>query len=566
MDNQTANQIQPELNIGMLGHVSHGKSTLVNALTGTKTQRHSKEQVKGITIKLGYANAHFYLCQSTGIATTNPELVDVTSPTVQSRYVSFVDCPGHEKLMRTALSGSSVIDGAILIISANEPCPQPQTLEHLIALDAIMRVKSMHNIIIIQNKIDLVSVDIARKNKREIEEFVKGTVAQSKPIIPISAQFETNIDQVIKQIMKFQPNRGNTTNNDLRMNILRSFDINKPGTRMTRLKGGVLGGSILNGNIRVGDQVVISPGIIYNQTDSEQNQTVRNTPITTRIISIHTEKTSLNEAHHGGLISLETTIDPGLTMNDRMVGNIITKTPVPTPYELDINCNWIKDIGKKIEIGSELYLNIYSIATVCTVTEKLSRRHLKLKLKYPVVCGYTDLIFISIKTNNKYELSGVGYLSQTLTKLQTANVDVESNKPCDQINSVHDFDYDTLVLNCKEKQKNTNESIYLPKMELEKEHKKIIWANFGDFCHKLNLKIEHFKSYIEIEMGLKSNECSITKESKLKIKKIVYRKNLEKLVKKYIKEFVMCRACSSAKTEMNGKNISCTTCKYSRKI
>lgn len=194
-------------NIGVLGHVSHGKSTLVKAISGVKTQKFSKELERGITIKLGYANAMIYQDPETGeISTSFSDFNHSQSlDTLMKRKISFIDCPGHSMLLRTAFVGISVIDAIIFVVSAVEKCPQPQTLEHLIILDTIMKKKKSKNIITIQNKIDLVSKENALQNRKDILEMVKGTVAEDCPIIPISAQFNLNLDTVLKQIMYFHP-------------------------------------------------------------------------------------------------------------------------------------------------------------------------------------------------------------------------------------------------------------------------------------------------------------------------------------------------------------------------
>ena len=171
-------------NIGVLGHVSHGKSTLVKAISGVKTQKFSKELERGITIKLGYANAMIYQDPETGeISTSFSDFNHSQSlDTLMKRKISFIDCPGHSMLLRTAFVGISVI-------------------EHLIILDTIMKKKKSKNIITIQNKIDLVSKENALQNRKDILEMVKGTVAEDCPIIPISAQFNLNLDTVLKQII-----------------------------------------------------------------------------------------------------------------------------------------------------------------------------------------------------------------------------------------------------------------------------------------------------------------------------------------------------------------------------
>ena len=230
---------QPEVNIGMIGHVDHGKTTLTQRLTGKWTDEHSEEIKRGISIKLGYADTAFYKCPSCPepqCYTTKETCPYCGSKTELLRAVSFLDAPGHETLMAVMLSGASLMDGAVLLIAANEPCPQPQTREHLMA----MEIAGIKNIVIVQNKIDLVSEKQALKHYEQIKEFVKGTCAEDAPIIPISAHHDINIDVLIKAIEEKIPTPKRDLSKDPLMYVARSFDINKPGSRPKDLKGGVI--------------------------------------------------------------------------------------------------------------------------------------------------------------------------------------------------------------------------------------------------------------------------------------------------------------------------------------
>src|SRR3989338_5412425 len=180
--------LQPELNIGTVGHVDHGKTTLLETLSGVWADTHSEEIKRGITIRLGYADAVFYT--EGGEYTTKPK--DKSKAEVL-RKVSFVDSPGHESLMATMLSGAAIIDGALLLVAANEKCPQPQTREHLMALQII----GVKHIIIVQNKIDIVSDKAAKENYGQIKAFLKGTPYADAPVVPVSAQRGVNIDALL---------------------------------------------------------------------------------------------------------------------------------------------------------------------------------------------------------------------------------------------------------------------------------------------------------------------------------------------------------------------------------
>jgi len=226
----------PMINVGLVGHIDHGKTTLLSRLTGKWTDSHSEELKRGITIKLGYADLVVGKDEQGG-KYLNVETEGKGKPV---RYITFVDAPGHEMLMATMLSGAAIMDAAILLIAANEGI-MPQTREHLSALQA----KDIKNIIIVQNKIDLLSKEKVIESYNQIKEFVRGTVAENSPIIPCSAQQGVNIDKIIEELIKIPQPERNTGDKPLFV-VARSFDVNKPGTPAEKLSGGVLGGSLKN--------------------------------------------------------------------------------------------------------------------------------------------------------------------------------------------------------------------------------------------------------------------------------------------------------------------------------
>jgi len=230
---------QPEVNIGMVGHVDHGKTTLTQALTGKWTDEHSEELKRGISIKLGYADAAFYKCPKC------PE------PLCYSTEPVCPHCGEKGKMLRKV----SFVD-ALLLIAANEKCPQPQTEEHLMALDTT----GIKNIVIVQNKIDLISKEEAIENYNQIVEFTEGTCAEGAPIIPVSAHHETNLDTLIQAIEEYIPTPRRDLNKNPIMYTARSFDVNKPGATPGQIKGGVIGGSLKQGVFYVGDEIEIRPG------------------------------------------------------------------------------------------------------------------------------------------------------------------------------------------------------------------------------------------------------------------------------------------------------------------
>ncbi len=300
------------------------------------------------------------------------------------------------------------MDAALLLIAANEKCPQPQTKEHLMALN----ITGIKNIIIVQNKIDLVSKEDALKNYNEIKNFVKGSIAENAPIVPISAQHNVNIDVLIKTIEeKFKTPKRDLEKEPLFF-IARSFDINKPGQEIEDLHGGVLGGALKQGKLKVNDKVEISPG----RKIEKEGKTLWK-PIKAEIIEIKTGGGSAKEISPGGSIGLLTKLDPNLVKADSLGGNILSlsgKLP-PIWHEFELKPELLERVvGTKDELKVEpikkaenLMLNVNSAATVGIVTE-LKKNIIHVKLKIPVCCNKEDRITISRIHGGRWRLIGVG--------------------------------------------------------------------------------------------------------------------------------------------------------------
>ena len=308
---------QPEVNIGLVGHVDHGKTTLTQALSGVWTDTHSEERRRGISIKLGYADTAFYKTDSGQYYATGrrPEGGKDIDSELQ-RVVSFVDAPGHETLMAIMITGASIMDGAMLMVAANETCPQPQTREHLMALE----IAGIKNIVIVQNKIDLVTKERAMESYSEIKEFLEGTIAQNAPVIPVSAHHDVNLDILIEAIEQTIPTPNRQEDERAVMHIARSFDVNRPGTRPAKLTGGVIGGSIVEGAFREGDEIIIGPG-----RKIEQGNKTRWEPIETTITSMQGGGGNRDVMMAGGLCGLGTLLDPSITTADNLSGQVLAK-------------------------------------------------------------------------------------------------------------------------------------------------------------------------------------------------------------------------------------------------
>ncbi len=395
----------PETNIGLVGHVDHGKTSLTQALTGKWTDTHSEEMKRGITIRLGYADAVFYFCKNCKTYTSTKKCAKCFEESEPKRSVSFLDAPGHETLMATVLSGAYLMDGALLLIAANEKCPQPQTAEHLKALDVI----GIKNIIIVQNKIDLVSEQQALENYKQIKEFVKGTIAENVPIIPVSAVHNVNIDMLIESIEEKIKTPERNDKEDPRFCVVRSFDVNKPGTLVKDLLGGVIGGSVTNGIFNIGDTVEIRPGVLNNNSYM---------PLKSKILDIIKSNKHIEKASPGGLTALQLDLDPALTRGDSLSGSVIgiedKMPPVFTELKMKVELfDFVVGVEHKqkvnpIKIGDPLMLTVAIAKTVGVVTTP--GKVLTVKLKSAVCANKGDKVAISMQVGGRWHLIGYGII------------------------------------------------------------------------------------------------------------------------------------------------------------
>ena len=402
---------QPEVNIGTSGHVDHGKSTLTASITGIWTSAHSEELKRGITIKVGYADAAFYRCPQdhgpSSYSTSDVCPVDGKKTTLL-RAVSFVDCPGHESLMTNMLAGAFLMDGSVLVIAANEPVPKPQTREHLQALQML----GMKKIVIAQNKIDLVTDQEAKKNYEQIQKFVGGTVAADAPIIPISAQQKLNVDALIQAIEEVIPTPGRDSKVDPLMYVVRSFDVNRPGAEIGSLAGGVLGGSLTRGELKAGDEIELRPGMV----DERSGKFV---PIITKVSSLQTGAGVTVRVGPGGLVAVGTHLDPTYTKGDQMVGSVIGK-PGSLPETLEhitLDVTLLETaVGSaelikvdKVKLAETVRLNLGTASTLATTTS-VRGEIVEMDLKKPVAIETGMRAAISRRIAERWRLIGSGVL------------------------------------------------------------------------------------------------------------------------------------------------------------
>ena len=401
---------QPEVNIGLVGHVDHGKTTLTQALSGVWTDTHSEELKRGISIKLGYADTAFYLTKD-GRYYTSGKHPDGEPDKIQElqRVVSFVDAPGHETLMAIMISGASIMDGALLMIAGNEECPRPQSREHLMALE----VAGIENIVVVQNKIDLLSRDKALENKDQIEEFLSGTIAENAPIIPISAHHDVNLDMLIKAIEQCIPTPVRDLDEKALMHVARSFDVNRPGTRPEKISGGILGGSIVAGQFGVGDVIEISPGRQVSEGGREKWIAIETT-----ISSIQGGGLQIDAMDAGGLCGMATLLDPNFSKSDNLSGQTVAhkgELP-PLRHEVDLEVELLSEmVGVEgdsepvhpLRSNEALMITVATAKSIGVVSERKKNRA-TLALRLPICTHSGSRMSLSRRVGTRWRLIGFG--------------------------------------------------------------------------------------------------------------------------------------------------------------
>ena len=400
---------QPSVNIGTSGHVDHGKTTLVEAITGVWTSAHSEELRRGITIKIGYADAAFYKCPACPppvCYSTQPQCINCGGKSELLRVVSFVDSPGHESLMANMLSGAALMDGAILVMAANEKVPQPQTREHLLALSVL----GIQQIVLVQNKADLAQYEEALDNYKQIKEFVGGSIAEKAPIIPVSAQHKLNIDVLIEAIEKTIKTPKRIKNAEPIMHVLRSFDVNKPGTPINQVKGGIIGGALVQGQLNVSDEIEIRPGVLDEKKGKYE-------PISSEVSTLGTGAGLVKSVRPGGLVAIGTKLDPTFTKSDSLIGSVVGK-PGTLPNDVeDITIEVVlfdTAVGtaemvkvEPLRAKEPIRINIGTAAASGYVTNVRDSK-VEVKLKKPVCLMPKSRVAISRRIAERWRLIGSG--------------------------------------------------------------------------------------------------------------------------------------------------------------
>jgi translation initiation factor 2 subunit 3 len=407
---------QPVVIVATIGSVSNGKSTIIEDISGTKTQKYAEEKKKGCSIKNGYANAKIYKCSSCNepecFQSTSSEIMEYNCKLCNTKcelqtHISFIDNPGHHEFIKTMMNGSSSIDYAMLIESAanymasdtniSDFFPAKQTKEHV---NIITKNKVPIRIVCI-NKFDLVDKkSIGEKIIKELESYVKKETKKKKTIIAVSATLKINIDYICKELCNL-PIPERNIEDSFRMIINRSFNINKQNINIIDIKGGVIGGIITRGIIKIGDKIKIYPG--YYTNDGYM-------PINATAVSINSSTVPLDIAIPGGLIGIQLDIDPALTSDDNLVGHVVE---IQGNHSKSKVCKKIKiykfnyeNISEQLNINDKVSLNINSnniFATVTDISNIDNDININFDLEIPVCIEHKDLVIVSLNKNNKYD-------------------------------------------------------------------------------------------------------------------------------------------------------------------
>lgn len=269
--------------IGTAGHIDHGKTSLVKALTGVDTDRLKEEKARGITVDLGFA----YL------------------PTPDGETLGFVDVPGHEKLVRNMLAGATGIDHVMLVVAADDG-PMPQTREHL----AIVDLLGLREGIVALTKCDLVTPERLAAAQAEVRAMLAGSGLADAPILPVSSVSGQGLDELQAHLRHARAARpAAPARGQFRLAVDRAFTLSGIGTVVT--------GTAVSGQVAVGDRLVLSP---------------RGLPV--RVRGVHAQNRQATEGRAGQRLALALA---GVERDDVRRGDWLVAEPLHAPTQrLDV--------------------------------------------------------------------------------------------------------------------------------------------------------------------------------------------------------------------------------------
>ena len=331
--------------VGTAGHIDHGKTCLIQALTGIDTDRLKEEKQRGITIELGFADL----------------------PNDRGLDIGIIDVPGHEKFIRHMLAGIGGIDLVLLVVAADEGF-MPQTIEHF----GIIKMLGISKGIVVITKIDMVDEEWLGIIREDIQDHVTGTFLENAPVIEVSSRTGEGIESLKECILSLASQCGGRYEDPelLRLPIDRVFTISGFGTVVT--------GTLLEGSVRLGDEVTLYP--------SELKAKVRN-------LQIHGVDTLQAKAGQRTAINLT-----GIKKEDICRGHVISRSrSLENTYMLDVRIDMFDQTRRTLKNGSRVHFYCGTAELLCKVvlldTEALSEGQTgfaQLRFEEPVAVRNTD--------------------------------------------------------------------------------------------------------------------------------------------------------------------------------
>ena len=540
---------QPLVNIGVIGHVAHGKTTLIEAISGVDTRRHKKEVASNRTLNIGYTNTCICKCTCTGEVLYLAEKdvsPDCKCPTVM---ISLVDCPGHNVLLSTMITGAHIMDSCILVVTADEPCPQPQTNEHVAVLQIIGQSSShFSDAILVQNKVDLVSEERLRNNLSEIETFVNQSIFQNVPIVPTSAQMRLGISNVLCFMYEYATKQSGHKSSDNRLGkakgiIVRTFDVNKPGS--TKVTGAIIGGSVLKGVFSVGEEIVIVPSGI-NAT----------------ILSMKSENTVLSQAQSGGLMAIGTDINP--TYCNMLIGSSFVKKDdysaqnvLPSGSMIKVKYHLLHDCGfDKFKKDTRIFINYAGFNSEAKITKTFSD-------KFRMIVTTSQNLYIYPEENFTFTIVKDKRLVGFGRSTDHPRYDIpQSPEAMYSLPSYEDmitrFREDLATWKDSTMQRS---SIPVPRIQYRNTFSTII--NFSEICSAAGGTCEELGKFICGELGMKS--WSVNSQQQLILKGRTDERRVVTILRQFIKDS-RCKVCRQNKIKivknMGVKQRVCTNCSW----
>jgi translation initiation factor 2 subunit 3 len=243
---------------------------------------------------------------------------------------------------------------------------------------------------------------------------LKGTIAENAPVIPVSAHHDVNLDVLIDAIEQTIPTPDRSKDKRSIMHVARSFDINRPGTRPSKLRGGVIGGSIVEGEFKNGDEIIIGPGRKIEKGNKSTWE-----PIEAIVSSMQGGGLNLENMHAGGLCGMATQLDPSITTADNLSGQVVARRgdlpEVRSKLEISVTLmdNMVAAEGEKPEKihplrNNEMLMLNVATATSVGVTKNAEKNRTGLELRLPICADVGQRVSLSRRVGSRWRLIGYG--------------------------------------------------------------------------------------------------------------------------------------------------------------